>query len=427
MALFRFGMMTVLVVAAVGTAVIAGDHWPGWRGPTGMGHTDARGLPLVWGGKSQTNVLWKTPLFDSGKICPDQNQSSPIVWGDRVFVTVSFWPAGLSTRSFPEHHVLCFHKDNGKKLWDRQVPPGPWLLTDLRGGYTAPTPACDGQRVVALFGSSVLAVLTLDGQLQWRREITPYFFDVAIGTSPVIYRDTVLVLCDLSRGKKASSLLAFDLARGMLAWKQDRPWADWAHSTPTLPPIGGKTQLMIGAANGNEGLDPANGQKIWCLAASERTGDTVSPVVGAGLVYGDSGRGGPGLAVDPNGRGDVSKTHLRWKIPRLAEGFSSPVVVGNYLFRLHNPASISCWKMTDGSPVFKSRLEGVETAASPIASADGRIYCASSGKSYVLRAGPKLDILAVNDLADPSRATPAVAAGRIYFKGGRYLFCVGKK
>src|SRR5260370_3701863 len=179
--------------------VSAGEHWPGWRGPNGMGITDEKDLPLEWGGPNNINVLWKVPLFDSDKVRRDQNQSSPIVWGERIFVTTSYWPDGVALKAFPEHHLSCFHKADGKKLWDCKVPPGPWLLSDLRGGYTAPTPACDGRRVYVLFGSAVLAAVDLDRKLLWRKQIKPHAFDVAIGTSPVLYQDTVLLLADQLR------------------------------------------------------------------------------------------------------------------------------------------------------------------------------------------------------------------------------------
>src|SRR5262249_46262456 len=155
-----------------------------------------------------------------------QNQSSPIVWKDRVFVTVSYWPEGVSEKEYPEHHVLCFDADKGKPLWDRKVEPGPWKLTDIRGGYTAPTPACDGERVYVLFGSAVVAALDMDGKPVWRKEITPHFFDVAIGTSPILHRDTVLVVCDQLKEKKASCLKAFDAKTGSLRWEKARPAAD---------------------------------------------------------------------------------------------------------------------------------------------------------------------------------------------------------
>src|SRR5262249_16769303 len=146
----------VLVALVVVTAAAA--HWPGWRGPTGMGYTEDRELPITWGGPKQENVLWKVPLFEDGdKIRLDQDQSSPVGWGDRVFVTASWWRAGVGQDRYPEHHVTCFRAADGKRLWDTKVPPGPWLLKDLRGGYTAPTPAADGERVYAQFGSAVLA------------------------------------------------------------------------------------------------------------------------------------------------------------------------------------------------------------------------------------------------------------------------------
>ncbi|MFO0969510.1 MAG: PQQ-binding-like beta-propeller repeat protein [Gemmataceae bacterium] len=400
----------------------AGDTWPGWRGPTGMGQSDEKKLPLEWSIKK--NVRWKAPLLPAGKVRADQNQSSPIVWKKRVFVTVSFWPEGVSEKEYPEHHVLCFDADTGAPLWDKKVEPGPWKLSDIRGGYTAPTPACDGERVYVLFGSAVLAALDMDGASVWRKEIAPHFFDVAIGTSPVLYRDTVLVVCD--QLKNASSIKAFDAKTGALRWEKARPSADWAHSTPTLASINGKTQLLVATANGPQGLDPASGDVLWSFRTGNRVGDTVSPVFHAGLVYIDSGRGGPAVTVDATGMGDVSKTHLKWGLKSVSEGFSSPVVVGDLLFRAHAPDLVSCIRWKTGEIVFKEHLPGIERAASPIATADGRIYFAGAGKSYVLRAGDKLEVLGTGDLGDASQASPAIAAGRIYLKGRRQLFCVEK-
>jgi outer membrane protein assembly factor BamB len=160
-------LLALLVLAGVGQA---GD-WPGWRGPTGQGFSDERDLPLRWGGKSGENVLWKAPLpgQDDENNRQDQNQSSPIVSRGRVFVTASFWRADVSNKEFPEHRVACYRAEDGKRLWDVTVPPGPWRLRDLRGGYTAPTPAADGERVCVLFGSAVLAALDFEGKFLWRK------------------------------------------------------------------------------------------------------------------------------------------------------------------------------------------------------------------------------------------------------------------
>lgn len=148
--------------------------WPNWRGPTGMGHTQDNGLALTWGGKNNTNVLWKAPLNeDDAKVLLDHNQSSPVIVGDRIFITVSYWPADKTNKEYSEHHVVCFRKHDGKRLWDKRVKPGGWLLKDPRGGYACPTPAADAQRVYVVFGSAVIAAFSHEGKLEWRKEIDP--------------------------------------------------------------------------------------------------------------------------------------------------------------------------------------------------------------------------------------------------------------
>jgi outer membrane protein assembly factor BamB len=401
----------------------AGD-WPSWRGPTGHGHSDEKGLPLNWGGASGANVLWKVPLPGQGGTArQDQNQSSPVVRGGLVFVIASYWPAGIErTKAFPEHHVVCYRAGDGRQLWDTQVPHGPWLLTDLRGGYTVPTPAADAERLYVMFGSSVVAALDHAGKLLWRKEIVPYDFDVCAGSSPVLYRDTVILQCDQINRK--ARLLAFDRRTGDVKWERKRPDLGFTHSTPVLVTIKGRPQMLVAASNAVQGIDPDDGKPLWwCRAA----GDTASPVYGNGLVYCDGGRGGMGAAVDPTGSGDVSKTLRKWKLDKVPQGFSSPVVVGEHLLRLCDPQSLKCWKMATGEEVFTRRFPAVEVRASPFTTPEGRLYLASAGRTYVLQAGPKPEVLAVNDLGDPSPASAAVSGGRIYLKGTKFLYCVGEK
>jgi outer membrane protein assembly factor BamB len=409
-------LAALAVLAAAPGAARAGD-WPGWRGPTGLSVTDERDLPLTWDGKAGTNVLWKAPLRGEG-------QSSPVAWRDRVLVAGVHWPAGQSPKDYPEHHVSCYRADDGKLLWDTQVPPGPWRLTDLRGGYGAPTPATDGERVYVLFGSAVLAALDLDGTIVWRKELPgPLHFDVAIAVSPVLYRDSVLLACDET--DKASRLLAFDRKTGEVRLDVKRPDVGFSHSTPVLADVRGTTQLLVSASNALQGVDPNDGRVLWWCAAS---GDVCSPAFGSDLVFCDSGRGGgPGTAVDATGQGDVTKTHLRWKVPNLPEGFASPVIVGEYVYKLHNPGVLKCWELATGKKVYEERLEGVLTRPSPFVTPEGRLYCAGAGKSYVIQTGPEFKVLAVNDLGDGGDASAAVAGGRIFLKGQRQLYAIGKK
>src|SRR4051794_35654012 len=209
--------LAAAVLGVFVSACAAGD-WPGWRGPTGMGQTAEKNLPLTWNGKTGENVRWKVPLpGQDGPAGQDQNQSSPIVRRGRVFVTASYWPGKTDAKQFPEHHVACYRAADGKQLWDATVPPGPWLLSDLRGGYTAPTPAADDYRVYFVFGSAVVAALDHDGKPVWRKEVVPYKFDVALAASPVLVGDTVILQCD--ELDKQSRLVAFDRATGAVRWE----------------------------------------------------------------------------------------------------------------------------------------------------------------------------------------------------------------
>jgi outer membrane protein assembly factor BamB len=424
-----FLLTTVLTPVATSQA---GD-WPAWRGPTGQGTSDEKDLPITWGGKNNDNVLWKAPLpgTENKDNKLDHNQSSPIVWRDRVFVIMVYWPAGMAQKDAPEHHVACYQTADGKKLWDTVVPAGPWLLVgpngnqDFRGGYSAPTPATDGERIYALFGSSVLAALDFNGKIVWRKDVAPSAWDVAIGTSPFLYQDTVMVLADGIK-PAISRLSAFDKKTGEIKWEQKRPTGNFSHSTPVLIDVKGKPQIAVGASGAIQGLNPTDGKIIWWC---NNSGDVTTPVYGNGLVYCDSGRGGPGVAVDPTGEGDVTKTHLKWQIPRFSEGYySSPLVVAEYLYRTHAPGNLRCTKMATGEQVYDERLPpGIPKDISPIAMADGRIYVASGGKSAVIAAGPKFEVLATNDLGDASQASAAVSGGRLFLKGAKNLYCVGKK
>jgi outer membrane protein assembly factor BamB len=404
-----------------------GEDWPRFRGPTGLGYTDEKNLPVTWGGTGNKNVLWKAPLKGQG-------HASPIVCDNSVFVCTAFWPATVRERQkvIPEHHVTCYRVTDGKMLWDTLIPPGPWLRTDFRsgpgGGYAAATPTTDGRLVYCAFGSSVVAALDYQGKIAWRKEIVPYSFDVTLGSSPVLYQDTLILFCAMSQSAD-SKVLAFAKTTGQVAWEQKLPNTSFGHSTPVIIQVSGKPQMLVLASgmkatdNALQSLDPANGKRLWwCRGA----GDTASPAYGSGLIYFDSGRGGPGVAVDPSGSGDVSKTHVRWTIDQVPEGLSSPIIVDKYVYHLHTPGILKCWEVATGKLVYAERLEGISTTwASPIADPQGRLFLANAGKSYVIQTGPKYRVLSVNDLGDGNHPSPAVANGRLFLLGTKDLYCIG--
>jgi len=372
-----------------------------------MGLSPDKDLPLTWDGKTNENILWKAPLPKCS-----ESQSSPIVCKDRVFV--------MTALSKPlEQHVTCYQKSEGTQLWDTVIPPGPWMLTDLRGGYCCSTPATDGERVIVVFGSATMAALDYGGKIVWQKDIMPRDFDVAISSSPILYKDAFILLCDQRNGK--SFLAAYDPKTGAPKWEAKRPDQGFNHSTPLLVEVNGKPQLIISASSALQGVDPENGKIIWRCA---HRGDVPTPAFGGGLAYADEGRGNVGTCVDASGAGDVTKTQLKWKTAAGINGFGSPLIVGEHIYRVS--ASLRCWELASGKEVWAQRLGG-DFNPSPVATPDGRIYFAGAGPSWVIKAGPRFELLGKSDLGDPSAASAAVSDGRLFLKGQRNLFCVGVK
>jgi len=424
----RFASMVIalpaLIWASVASAAEPKGNWPQFRGPTGLGYTEEKNLPLQWGGPANENVLWKGPLNGTG-------HASPIVWGDAVFVCTAKWPGDGAPKAgvIPDHHVACYRVADGKLLWDTVVPPGPWLRKDPDtrpgGGYAAPTPVTDGKLVYCVFGSSVIAALDFQGKLVWRKELVPYSFDVMMGSSPILHQNTVILFSAMNGSSNVSAL---DKASGELKWQQKFPDMGFGHSTPVIISVKEKPQMLVLASgmsqtgNALRSLDPTSGKLLWwCRGA----GDAASPAFGSGIVYFDSGRGGKGVAVDPNGTGDVSATHIRWTVS-MDQAISSPIIVGPHVYRLLSSGVLKCWEVPSGKEVYKERLASISAKwASPIVDGDGRLYFASAGKSYVIQSGPEFRVLAVNDLGDGNDPSPAVAQGRLFLVGQKDIYCIG--
>jgi outer membrane protein assembly factor BamB len=421
--------VATLLVLAGSTSQLRAENWPQFRGPTGLGYSGESGLPLRWGGPSGENVAWKSPLVGEG-------HASPIVWGDRLYVSTAYWSPEVKQREkvIPEHHVLCYRAGDGRLLWDKQVPAGPWLRSDFRsgpgGGYACPTPTTDGRLVYSAFGSAVLAAMDLEGRIVWRKELVPYTFDVTVGGSPILYRDTLILFEAMTRPQD-SRVVAFDKRTGEVRWETKLPETGFGHSTPTVIRVRGADQMLVAAggmspvAAALQSLDPAGGRRLWwCRGA----GESASPAFGAGVVYFDSGRGGPGTAVDPTGRGDVSASHVKWTIGQVPESIGSPTIVDGRVYRLHSPGVLKCWDARDGHEIYAKRLEGIfSTWASPIVDPRGRLYFATAGKSYVLAAGPEFKVLAVNDLGDGNHPSPAASGGSLYLVGMKNVWCIRGK
>jgi outer membrane protein assembly factor BamB len=416
------------LVSFLVAAASPAENWPGWRGPTGQGHSSEKDLPLEWNAKTGKNILWKATLHGGARENPDMTSpgwSCPIVWGERVFLTTAVWKPELKDQKerrkvIAEHHVLCYRAPDGKQLWDTVVPAGKCLNDNVYHGYAVPTPVTDGKHVYALFDSGVLVALDFEGKIVWREEL-PLKRDIdgGICASLVLHDDSVIL-----SGIANPVLRTHYTKTGKLKWEQKGKESN-RMATPALVRIAGRLQL-IHMAGGVQGLDPDTGEVLWFCRGVP--GGQSSPVFGEGLIYTDSGRGGrEGFAVDPTGKGDVSKTHVKWQIEVTAPAGSTGIVVGPHLYRACEGDILRCWEMASGELLYEKRLPRIPPGASPVATADGRIYFASAGRTYVIKAGPKCEVLAVNDLdeRDPF-VSAAVSGGRMFIKGKSYLWCIGK-
>ena len=419
-ALLRSVLFSVVaLIAAGGAQGLAGD-WPGWRGPTGSGTSEEKDLTLKWDGKTGEGVVWKASLAGT------TGHSSPIVWGDRVFITTAVKQTREqdAAKQIPDHHFVCYQASDGKLLWRTRVAHGPHQEGyDI---YAVPTPATDGKVVFAWFGSAVMAAVDFDGKLLWRKERGgEYKLNPGICSSPVLYQGTVIVLCD--QGGGLGWLEAVDKKTGEVKWRQKRDKFIYNNTTPLLIRVRGTDQLIVpGGSYGParlQGLDPATGEPIWWCSANAFG---ASPVFASGFVVSEAPKETM-IAVAAGGTGDVTKTLVKWETAKIKSPYSSAVVCDNHVYRVHEQGKLRCWDFTTGKELFTERLEDLSHLASPIATADGRIYYVSTGKSYVLRAGPRLEVIGGGNLyGGGNGSSPAVSNGRIFVRDFEFLYCLGK-
>ena len=422
-------VLGLLIWAGLGCAfpgvAHAGD-WPGWRGPTGCGTTEEKDLPLQWDGKSGQGLAWKASLAGT------TGYSSPIVWGDRVFVTTSLrqTPEQVKKKEIPDHHFVCVQASDGKVLWKTRIAPGPFEA--YMGAYIAPTPVTDGKAVYCWFGSAVAAAVDFDGKVLWRRELVgeflkkPQLLNPGICASMVQYKDTVLVLFE--QGGGGGTLQAWDKTTGEVRWEQkrDKDKCTQCNTTPLLLDIQGHPQLIVLASRVLQALDPADGKPIWWSNAAQ--GFAASPLYSSGVIYADLGNDRSAVAIDATGKGDVTETHTKWKFPKAAGQWGSAVADGRYVYRIENPNEVTCRDLSTGKNVYTQTLQDVSPLASPISTADGRIYFVGAGKSYVIKGGPKFAILGGGHVGGwDLGASPAVSGGRIFVRDADFIYCIGKK
>ena len=427
-AVFVFGVVTAAPTLA--------DDWPQWRGPTADGVSGETGIPIHWA--PGENIAWRAPLRGLGT-------STPIVWDDRIFVTSQVGRGGIDERGArfantrrPKLYdsadgaitliVQALRRDDGTLLWEHAMPAEGWV-PPVHRKHNLASPSCvtDGELVYAWFGNGQIVALTLDGDLVWSRHIGEEYarFDVlwGHGSSPMLYDETIVLLCDHPPG---GYLLALDRQTGEERWKLDRGPGLRSYSTPFLVETATRDELIVNSVNRVEAYDPHSAELLW------HAGEAVSlaigmPVYADGVLYTSRGyASGPYLAIRVGGRGDVSASHILWRSPTRAPYISSLLLYDGLLYMATELGIVSATDATDGALVWRARLDGVFTA-SPVA-ADGHVYLlGESGETFVLAAGREPTVVARNPLGERTLASPAISNGRIFIRTDDHLIAIGSR
>ena len=444
-------MLLVAVVSAplVGQRQARDANWPSFRGANASGVADGYALPSDWDVPGSRNVQWKTPILGLG-------HSSPIVWGNRLFVTTAIsgiekpeLKVGLygdieSVRDDTPHRwvIYCLDKQSGKVLWEKTVHSGvPKIKRHPKSTHANSTLATDGRRLVALFGSEGLYCFDLDGRQLWKRDLgvldSAYYVapeaQWEYAASPVIYQDTVLVQCDVLNG---SFVAALSLKDGSDIWRTPRSDVPtWG--TPTVFADGKTTQMIVNGYKQIGAYDAKTGKEIWRLKGG---GDipVPTPVIAHGLAFITNAHGpmAPIYAIRLNASGDISlagtetsNQFVAWSYPRDGAYMITPIVYGDLLYNAKNNGVMSCYDAKAGNRLYQERLGSGTTgfSASPVAG-DGKIYFSSEdGDIYVVKAGPRFELVSKNAMGEICMASPAISGGVLFFRTEAHVVAIGAK
>jgi outer membrane protein assembly factor BamB len=424
------------------------SYWPSFRGDHAAGVAEGQNLPPQWDGEKGTNIKWKTRI-------PGLAHSSPVVWGDTIFVTTAISSRGNATfkkglfgdgdasddRSSHQWKVYSLDKKTGKIAWERVAYEGaPLEKRHIKSTYASSTPATDGRYVVAFFGSQGLYCYDVKGGLVWKKEMghldTGAYdlpeYEWGTASSPIIYKDLAIVQCDQQKG---SFLMAVDIKTGKTVWKTERDeLPSWC--TPTIYPGKQRVELVTNSPNFIRGYDPETGKELWRLGGSSKI-TAPTPIFTDDLIVVASGRRpeAPLFVIRAGANGDItlgegqtSSKNIVWAKQRAGSYMPTPLIYQGYLYVLVNQGILTCYHLTTGEVKYTERIphQGSGFSGSPVA-ADGKIYLPSEdGDMFVVKAGPQFELLGTNHIGQPLMATPAISDGMMLVRGEQDLFAIGR-
>ncbi len=412
-------MSRSLLLLVLFTTTLRAENWPGWRGPRGDGTSAEKNLPTEW--SATKNVKWKLKL-------PSPGNSSPVVWGDRVFLTQSIDKAGT------ERALLCIDRKTSKILWQKSIPFKDKEPTHATNPYCAATPVTDGERVIASHGSAGLVCYDFQGNQLWHRDLGLFIHIWGTAASPILYGDLVILNC--GPGDR-TSLRAFDKKTGKDAWEVPEPGgkagtsqADWigSWSTPHVVKVDGKDQLLMSWPNVLKSHDPKTGDVLWSCKGLTKLVYT-SPVTDGQYAVAMSGYGGAAIGFKLGGSGDATETNRLWHHNKSnPQRIGSGVIVGEHLYMANAGANtIQCIEVKTGKDLWDKQTLGVACWGSLVL-ADGKLYTTDqNGDTFVLEAKPKFELVARNKLGEHCNASPAISNGDIFIRTYQHLWCIGAK
>jgi outer membrane protein assembly factor BamB len=431
----RAGAAVAVSLLATLTLTAQANDWPQFRGRDAAGvAAGASAPPAAWSLAPAKSIGWQTRI-------PGLAHSSPIVWGNRVYLTTAVAAdgkpgvvlgdvskSGIDPATDTGRHawrLMALDAQSGKVVWDKVAHEGvPRMKRHVKASHASATPATDGRSIVALMGSEGLFAFDLNGNLKWRADLG--VMDVGLvddptlqwgpASSPVILDDAVIVQNNRHRD---SFLAAYDIATGKPLWQSNHEdYPSWA--TPAVVRVGGRTQIVTNAGQYIRGFDPKTGKELWRISDNRTQVKVPSPIVAGDLVIVTGGYppgGRPIYAIRPEGTGDIGEKAVAWKTDRGAPYTGTPILYDGILYALTDNGILSAYEPKTGTRLYQQRIAGgAGFSASPVA-ANGRLYLASEdGDVYVVKAGRTYELIGTNRMGEPLMATPAISGNTLFIR-----------
>jgi outer membrane protein assembly factor BamB len=431
--------ISLLVVGLLAEKASAAN-WPQWRGPGGSGISNEKNLPTEW--SPTKNIKWKTAI-------DGRSHSSPIVWGNKVFLTTAvegpvvagakavkhmdgdkefLHPDSIGADRKHTFKVICLDRETGKILWQSTAWEGtPYDNRHRKSSYAASTPATDGKLVYAFFGTEGLYAYDFKGNLAWKAQLGNLgTVGMGTGTSPILFDNLVIVQCDEDNGG-ASFIVAVDTKTGKEVWKTPRKVAvSW--STPLLARTASRAELIASGSESVIAYDPATGKELWQHKGVESNA-IPSPVANNEMVFLVAGFPAKiAMAIRLGQSGDLTGTpNVPWKYTKGTAYVPSPILYGDYLYLTTDRGILTCIDAKTGEVKYEGGRIPIPATftASPVAFEGKILMTSEDGDTFIVKAGPKHAILGTNSVGEPVYASPAIADGRIFIRGEKNLYCIG--